>query len=146
MKRTILFTFAMAALAFGQSTPQPPAGSKAAASPKPPAGVPANAKMVDEITWRSVDGQGKVWMYKRTPFGMMRSPELSQPEQQKRDGVADPLEGMSVKEDGNMLKFSRPGPFGVYTWTKKKNDLNADETVVWERSQQAKTSTTAAKE
>ena len=134
MKRTILFTFAAAVLAVAQS------------SPKPPAGVPANAKMVDEVTWRAVDGQGKAWMYKRTPFGMMKSPELSTPEQQKRDGVGDPLEGMSVKEDGDSLKFSRPGPFGVYTWTKKKNDLNADEKVVWERSQKAKTSTTAAKE
>ncbi len=140
MKRTILFTFAVAALAIAQSSPKSPAG------PKPPAGVPANATMVDEVTWRSVDGQGKVWMYKRTPFGMMRSPELSAPEQQKRDGVGDPLEGMTVKEVGDSLKFSRPGPFGVYTWTKKKNDLNADEKLVWERSQKAKTSTTAAKE
>jgi len=134
MMRTILLTFAVTALAVAQT------------APKPPAGVPANAKMVDEVTWRAVDGQGKAWMYKRTPFGMMKSAELSAPEQQKRDGVADPLDGMTVKEDGDSLKFSRPGPFGVYAWTKKKNDLNADEKVVWERSQKAKTSSTAAKE
>jgi hypothetical protein len=132
--------FAVAALAAAQSAPKPAAG------PKPPAGVPTNATMVDEITWRAVDSQGKAWMYKQTPFGMMKSPELSTPEQQKRDGVGDKLAGMTVKEEGDTLKFSRPGPFGVYNWTKKKNDLNEDEKAVWERSQKAKTSTTAAKE
>jgi hypothetical protein len=32
-----------------------------------PRPVPANATMVDEITWRVVDAQGKPWMYKVTP-------------------------------------------------------------------------------
>jgi len=140
MTRLLLIPLAAAAIAVAQSSPKPAAG------PKPPAGVPANAKMVDEITWRAVDGKGKAWMYKQTPFGMMKSPELSEPEQQKRDGVGDKLAGMTVKEEGDTLKFSRPGPFGVYNWTKKKNDLNEDEKAVWEQSQKAKTSTSAAKE
>ena len=123
MIRTILFTFVTVALAFSQS------------DPKPPAGVPANAKKINDDTWRIVDEKGKVWHYQSSPFGWMKSPALSVAEQQKRDGVGDPIEGMTVKEEGDMLKFSRPGPFGTYNWTKKKSNLDEAEQAVWSRAQ-----------
>ncbi|MFN7648659.1 MAG: hypothetical protein ACK5UT_14215 [Acidobacteriota bacterium] len=144
MKRLLLSVCIVAAMAVAQSKPEPTAGQKPAR--KPPAGVPANATMVDEITWRAVDAQGKPWMYKVTPFGLMKSAELTVTEQQKRDGVSDPLEGMSVKEEGGLLKFSRTGPFGVSNWTKKKTDLDAEEKAVWERSQAARKTTAGTKE
>src|SRR5258708_40270395 len=46
------------------------------APPKPaprPAGVPAEATEIDENSWRLTDNEGKVWILKRTPFGIMRS-------------------------------------------------------------------------
>ena len=123
MMRTILLTLATVALAVGQS------------DSKPPAGVPANAKKINEDTWRIVDEKGKAWHYQSSPFGWMKSPALSVAEQQKRDGVGDPIEGMTVKEEGGMLKFSRPGPFGAYNWTKKKSNLDEAEQAVWSRAQ-----------
>ena len=130
MIRTILLTVAAVALAIAQP------------EPKPPAGVPANAKKINDDTWRIVDEKGKVWHYKSSPFGWMKAPALSVAEQQKRDGVGDPVEGMTVKEDGDMLKFSRPGPFGAYNWTKKKSNLDEAEQAVWTRAQKgAKTPT-----
>ncbi len=137
MIRTILLTLAAVALAVAQP------------EPKPPAGVPANAKKLNEDTWRAVDEKGKVWHYQSSPFGWMKAPALSVSEQQKRDGVGDPLEGITVKEIGESLKFSRPGPFGAYNWTKKKTDLNDVEKAVWEREQKAtapKSSTAPVKE
>ena len=67
----------------------------------------------------------------------MKSPALSVAEQQKRDGVGDATDGVTVKEMGDSLKFSRPGPFGAYNWTKKKTNLNDVEKAVWEREQKA---------
>ena len=46
------------------------------------------------------------------------------------------LDLMSATEEGDSLRFSRPGPFGKYTWVKKKTQLDRDETIVWERVQQ----------
>lgn len=132
--RTILLTLAVVGLALAQTPP------------KPPAGVPANAKMVDEDTWRVIDEKGKPWIYKRSPFGLMKSPELTEQEQRARDGVGDPLDGMSVKEDGDKLKFSRPGPFGMYTWTKKKTELDDREKAVWERTKAQKPAPATAKQ
>ncbi len=133
MIRTLLLTVAAVGLAFAQS------------DPKPPAGVPANAKKINEDTWRIVDEKGKAWHYQSTPFGWMKSAALSTSEQQKRDGVGDAAEGMTVKEEGDMLRFSRPGPFGAYNWTKKKTDLDEIEKGVWSRAQKpAKTSAASA--
>ena len=126
MMRTILLTLATVVLAVAQS------------DPKPPAGVPANAQKINEDTWRIVDEKGKVWHYKSSPFGWMKAPALSVAEQQKRDGVGDPIEDITVKEEGEMLRFSRPGPFGAYNWTKKKTNLDEAEKAVWSRAQTQK--------
>jgi hypothetical protein len=41
---------------------------------------------------------------------------------------------MTVKEEGDLLRFEKPGPFGKYSWTKKKTELTKDESIVWERA------------
>jgi len=125
MIRTILLTLVTVALALAQP------------DPKPPAGVPANAKKINDDTWRIVDEKGKAWHYQSTPFGWMKAAALSTSEQQKRDGVGDPVEGMTVREEGEMLRFSRPGPFGAYNWTKKKTALDEVEKAVWSRAQKS---------
>lgn len=146
-----------------------------------PAGLPAGAAAVDSTTWRWVDKQGKAWLYRSTPFGVMRSEEpAKKAEARPKDVPADAVnvrEGVwrrvdekkvawlyqvtpagvmkaketavdetadeavlaliTVKEEGDVLRFSRPGPFGTYSWTKKKDALNRDETLVWERSRAA---------
>ena len=112
-----------------------------------PAGVPAGAVSVEGHTWRWVDKAGKAWLYRATPFGMMRSEEPKQPVAKHTGGSAveaQPLpvdrpdavlDLISVKEEGDALRFSRPGPFGAYSWLKKKTQLDKDETIVWERAQ-----------
>ena len=122
-----------------------------------PAGVPAGAVSIEGHSWRWVDKAGKAWLYRATPFGMMRNEEPKQPTATRPAGVmkteapmgavgptglkmADDrpdavLDLMSVKEEGDALRFSRPGPFGAYSWLKKKTQLDKDETIVWERAQ-----------
>ena len=127
-----------------------PAAPKAA--PRP-AGVPANATEVDPDTWRLTGKDGKTWMIRRTPFGIMRNLEQKDSPTAKRsepmpasdrdrapNGVKlagagpDVLELINVVEKGQDLVFTKPGPFGVYTWTRKKTQLNEDETIVWDRA------------
>ena len=112
-----------------------------------PAGVPAGAVSIEGHTWRWVDKAGKAWLYRATPFGMMRNEEPKQPVAKSPASVpveASPiavdradavLDLISVKEEGDALRFSRPGPFGAYSWLKKKTQLDKDETIVWERAQ-----------
>ncbi|MBM3783729.1 MAG: hypothetical protein FJW30_05170 [Acidobacteria bacterium] len=155
-------------------------------APAPPAGVPAGAKIVDSSTWRWVDKSGKAWLYRTSPFGVMKTEEPKDGANARPDGVpagataiaadtwravdalgktwlykvtpagllkteqpadfkpaAAPdtdaaLELISAKDEGEVLRFSKPGPFGTYSWTRKKTELNADETAVWERVRKEK--------
>jgi len=112
------------------------------ASAKRPAGVPADAAPVSEGVWRWIDPQRKVWLFQETPAGLMKSeapkgvtatlgPTGLPPADPRPDAT---LELISVKEEGDSLRFSRPGPFGKYSWVKKKTELDRDETIVWQRA------------
>jgi hypothetical protein len=116
--------------------------------------VPAGAEKIDAYTHRHKDAQGKVWIYRQTPFGVVKYEEKSLPEV-KEDGKkptpwgavemkpepVDParakaeqrqIEMVKMTEDGDSLKFEKPSPWGVVRWTKKKTDLNEDEKKIWE--------------
>lgn len=150
MKMRTIYLHLAAALVLASTTGPLPAqpASKSTDRPsvkdvppsKPPSGIPADSKYVEVGTWRHVDAQGKAWLYKKTPFGVMKNPEGAQEARDKRaaEVAPDPTVLIKVQEEDDTLKFSRPGPFGVYTWKKKKTDLSADEKKVWERTQAAK--------
>jgi hypothetical protein len=110
---------------------------------KRPAGVPVDAVAMPNGGWRWVDPQQKVWLYRETPSGVMKAeeskgnvPSAGLLGQKIPDNGTDPvLDLISVKEEGDSLHFSRPGPFGKYSWVKKKTQLDSDETIVWQRAQ-----------
>jgi hypothetical protein len=107
-----------------------------------PAGVPAGAVAVSEGVWKWTDPGGKVWMYQQTPAGLMKSEEAKGADARKgptgiemgKGGSDAALAAITVKEEGDTLRFSKPGPFGTYSWTKKKAELDKDEAMVWERA------------
>lgn len=110
---------------------------------KRPAAVPVEALPSAGGVWRWIDPQQKVWLFREMPAGLMKTEEptgaaaLVGPTGLKvGDDRADAvLDLITVKEDGDSLRFSRPGPFGTYSWVKKKTQLDKDETTVWERAQ-----------
>lgn len=117
---------------FGMMRSEEPKGTAS----RRPAGVPAEATPMPEGTWRWLDAQGKAWLYKETTAGLMKTEEpkggapAGAPVVDASDAALDLY---SAKEEGDSIRFSRPGPFGKYSWVKKKNQLDRDETIVWDR-------------
>ena len=107
-------------------------------------GVPAEAVEVSPGVYKLADKTGKVWFYRRTPFGVSR---YEQPKEQSAGNEAKyaaEVPVTQITEHGDSVKFVRPGPFGNYTWVKKKADLDESEKANYEAWQ--KKSTQAATE
>ena len=96
-------------------------------APKPAAGnnelkLPKDAKQIEPFSWSWTDMNGKKWIYRKTPFGLVRSED--KPEAQP---TAESKMPVTFTDQGDSIRFDRKSPFGVTTWTKKKTDLNEDE-------------------
>ena len=96
-----------------------------------PLAIPAGAVAVESNLYRHTDAQGKTWIYRQTPFGVTRG--------------GSPVRRLAVRpeawdntrawDDGDAVRFERPGPFGVYRWRTKKSELDAAEQAFWARQQ-----------
>ncbi|HLJ17669.1 MAG TPA: hypothetical protein VKV15_24445 [Bryobacteraceae bacterium] len=101
---------------------------------KGPLTLPPDAKEVQPYTYKWTDPQGKKWIYRQTPFGLVRLEDKP---------AAPPVENptlsrISAVEDGNVVHFERETPLGKQKWTKEKSDLTADERAALERQKQQK--------
>jgi hypothetical protein len=94
--------------------------------------LPAGAVQTAAGTYSYTDPQGKKWTYRQTPFGMAKFEErdtsAAAAEIEKKQA-----EQMRAFEDGDSIRFERPGPFGVYRWKQKKTELDSLEQMVWDR-------------
>jgi len=105
-------------------------GAAEAAGGTAPLVIPAGSVAVESNLYRHTDAQGKTWMYRRTPFGITRAEAQSVPAA-RPDGWAN----AKAWDDGDAVRFERPGPFGIYRWRTKKSELDAAEQAVWARQQ-----------
>lgn len=122
--------------------------------------VPKGAVELSPGLFRYTDGAGKIWLYRNTPFGYVKSAENSDKSRTKaavaatadsagaetespfgpskaaapRPVVPEQPGLTTVKEDGDVLRFERKSPFGSYKWTRKKTELTSAEQAIWERS------------
>ena len=123
----------MAAMLFGADAPP----AKKADAPPPAAakapGIPAGAVETEPGVYRFTDRDGKTWTYRKSPFGVMRFEDKSAPPDQKDKSPQD----VKATEDGDIIRFERPTPFGPFQWQKKKTELNEMEKAIWERQQQS---------
>jgi hypothetical protein len=128
------------ALSVAVTLAEGPAPKKARAKkdPAPPAELtlPAGAKMVEPGTYTFTDAQGKKWIYRKTPFGLAKLED--KPADTSATPAAPAGSEITAREDGDTVRFERPGPFGIYKWQKKKSELADDEKAAWQRSQKAK--------
>jgi len=121
------------------------------ASDKKPAvqAVPAEAKQVEPNTHQYTDAQGKKWIYRKTPFGLVRYEDKPAPAAAKdgeKEQEQELSEAIKAAEDGDSVRFERPGPFGPYRWVRKKTELTDAERQAWERSRRKQPSEKAKRE
>lgn len=100
--------------------------------------IPSNAVEVAPYTYRSIDPQGKAWIYRKTPFGVSRTedkPASADDVKKTQDSKDQQIQTTTAVEDGDSIRFVRNSPFGRTEWQKKKTDLNEVEQAVWSREQ-----------
>lgn len=119
MKTFLILLVSMMALRAAE-----PAGGTA------PLSIPAGAVAVESNLYRHTDAQGKTWIYRRTPFGITRAEAQS-----VAPARLDAWANAKAWDDGEAVRFERPGPFGIYRWRTKKSELDAAEQAVWARQQ-----------
>jgi len=119
-----------------------PAGKKAKPAPNKvqEVTIPAGAVEVEPYTYRYTDAQGKKWIYRKTPFCISRAEDKPADDPKKDDPKKDEnvrlINATTAVEDGDTVRFERPGPFGVTKWQRKKTELNEVENAVWDRELQ----------
>lgn len=100
------------------------------ARPTGPLAIPAGAVAVESNLFRHTDAQGKTWIYRQTPFGITRVEAHS-----VAPVRAEAWDNTKAFDDGDAVRFERPGPFGVYRWRTKKSEMDAAERAFWARHQ-----------
>jgi hypothetical protein len=119
MKTFLILLISMMALRAAE-----PAGGTASLA------IPADAVAVASNLYRHTDAQGKTWIYRWTPFGVTRA------EAQSAALVrTETWDNTRAWDDGDSVRFERPGPFGVYRWRTKKSELDAAEQACWAHQQ-----------
>ena len=120
-----------------KETPRTP---KAAAKAAPqvmdaskPTPIPAAAVLAADGDYHYTDPQGKKWIYRKTPFGVTRMEDT--PERSTAKAAAANGAGIKATEDGDIVRFERLGPFGLWKWEKKKSELDETEKAALENSQ-----------
>lgn len=117
--------------------------AKAEAPEKPLTEIPASAVEFEPGSYHYTDAKGKKWILRPTPFGIAKIEDTGAPLRKKNEQAG--LDNVKITEDGDSVKFERPGPFGTYKWEKKKTDLDAGEKAAWEREKAKKTTDATAK-
>ncbi len=124
-KLLVILTFAGLALATPADTKKKTAPAKTAPA-SPFLTIPKGAVQDADGNYAFTDKQGKKWLYRQTPFGVVRKPDAGE---SPAAAKASEFSGQSVKvtDAGDTVKFERQSPFGPAKWEKKKSDLTDDE-------------------
>jgi len=127
----------------GDEATKVPAPVAAKAKPMlPPLAIPANAVETAPGTYNVTDATGKQWIYRRTPFGIVKFEDRAAAGEDTTKKVAENIQAV---EEGEFIRFERPSPFGTYRWKQKKTELDPLEQAAWDRARE-KHSTAREKE
>jgi hypothetical protein len=113
-----------------------PASSKTPVRKAPEITLPPEAVEIAPYTYRYTDNQGKKWIYRKTPFGVVRSedrPVTAQEAQKAQDQARQLVDSTTAVEEGELVRFERVLPFGKTQWTRKKSEFSEVERAVWDR-------------
>ena len=128
MKSTILV---LLLIGLASAADKPPAKKSAPSASKVRViTVPAGAVEVEPYTYRYTGPDGKKWLYRKTPFGIVRNLDLP-----SEKPLTDQSANVQASDAGDSVRFERSSPFGPVKWERKKNELTEMERAVWEREQ-----------
>lgn len=100
--------------------------------------LPPGAVQVDKNTWRATDKDGKIYLYRRTPFGFSKYEADDVP-------AEEPVAGLVAIDKGDTVEFQRKTPFGLSKWTKPKGELDENETAALKQAAQAAAKSSSSK-
>ena len=98
--------------------------------------VPPGAVEAGPSSWKYTDADGKKWIYRKSPFGIVRVEEGAEVNKPVLAGVEERTKRWKITEEGEKVTFENPSPFGPQRWSKKKSELNEDEKFAYSRAQQ----------
>ena len=138
MKRSITVVILFAAAVCAQAATDKKS-EKTATAPQALT-IPKDAVKDANGTYSYTDKQGKKWIYRNSPFGVIKTvaPETG------ADTRANPNQAAAatkVTDKGDTVQFERSTPFGPTKWEKKKSDLTDEERQMVDTQSQSKTQT-----
>src|SRR5207245_547594 len=115
MTPRILFLLLMTVGALAAADRKPAAKKEAPLKAKPAQEIkiPDGAVEVEPYSYRYTDAQGKKWLYRKTPFGVMRwedKPESAEAAQRAQDEKTRLIDNTTAAEDGDSIRFERATP------------------------------------
>ena len=136
----LLFVIFVSALALSATDPQTqkPAPKKAAKTVQvaKPLTIPEGAVLGPDGDYRFTDAQGRKWLYRHTPFGVSKREDTGAPAvSASGPATAASPAGLKATEDGDVVHFEKPGPFGPWKWDKKKAELDEAEKAALQHAQ-----------
>ena len=130
-----ILVLAAASVVAQQAAPAPK--STPAKTAEPPAG--AAKSYATSYRWK--DATGRSWLYRKTPFGWAKIDETAEAEAERVSGTQSraqkPVE-IRAFDEGDIVRFEKQGPFGVYSWKRKKTELLPEETLALDKAQALK--------
>lgn len=118
-----------------QERPKKPAAQKERPSPaaaEKRLALPKDAVETAPFTWRWTDQEGKRWVYRQTPFGLVRYED--QEREDAAEAAPDGRPQLEAYEEGERVRFERLTPFGKQRWYRVKSELEGEEREAWLRS------------
>jgi hypothetical protein len=126
MKRIFiaLILFVAPIMAADNTTAPASAAQKKSPPLMPHLTIPAGAKSNGDGSFDYTDEQGKQWVYRTTPFGVVR---ITAEEAHKPPAKPLPSQLSKVTDLGDSVRFEIPTPFGTRTVVKNKSELTEEE-------------------
>jgi hypothetical protein len=100
--------------------------------------IPKDAVKEANGSWSYTDAQGKKWVYRESPFGVIRT-AVAEPAADGQAKPKPPAAATKVIDKGDTVQFERSTPFGPARWEKKKSDLTDEERKMVAAQDQSKT-------
>ena len=108
-----------------KKTAAKPAASAVRTAPPAAVTIPSGAVEIEPFLFRHTAADGKVWLYRKTPFGITKMEESARDEAQRTAQKA--ATAPKITDNGDTIRFERNTPMGKHSWERKRAELTVEE-------------------